>query len=112
MSLRDNMARDVAEVFFCAGEFARVRMVNGRRVRCVDASIFAEKRGAGRISTDMSFDGNQDSLELYMVARDLPRAPFINMDMLIDGESWRVANVADEEGVFLVGLIKNEARGL
>lgn len=109
MSLKDAIQHDIEAVFMNEGEFMSVRTVNGRPVRCVTDQTQGAKLDS---RADASFDANEDTTEIYMVAADLGARPLVNMDMLIDGEMWRVTRVSDEEGIYLIGLTRVSARTL
>lgn len=97
MRLKDDMARDLDEVFLNEDDFAEVRSVGSKRVKCVlyetAQSQLDEENGRGF-----------KAYTLQAKKSDLP--PLRAGDVLIvDGKTYTVSNVRVDYGMGIIELI-------
>lgn len=108
MSLRDNIAHDIGQVFLNPSEFAQEHVINGRRVMCVhDSDILASR---GKYQQGASWSDNTDTLVLHVAQNAFSEMPHVDMDILLDGQSWRVASCETEDGMYILTLHEQQAR--
>ena len=76
MSLKDEIAKDINDVFLDLGDFAEMHLVEGRDILCVlDDETLKTRQGSAEIGVDES------TLLLFAKASDLPeRCKILNID--------------------------------
>lgn len=101
MSLKADMARDIDEVFLNVEDFAAVRHVCNRQVRCV---LYAQSGDTNEAGADgMGVCGQLYTLQAK--ACDLPRVREGD-NMVIDGVPWEVVDYRNDQGMAVVKLVR------
>lgn len=97
MRLKDDMTRDLDEVFLNEDDFAQVRSVGGERVKCVlyetAQSQLDEENGMG-----------YKAYTLQAKKSDLPPLRAGNV-LIVDGKTYTVSNVRMDYGMSIIELI-------
>lgn len=107
MTLKDIIRDDIEDVFFDLDEFAEMRSVNGKQMTIlIDANELTErakKEKAGR-----HFDGAYMAGTLiYVKVEEYGPRPKVGSVVILDGKNYRVADVAEEGGVYSITLEAN-----
>lgn len=97
MSLREEIVRDIDEVFLDADEFASWHLVEGKRILCVVDE-------AKSVPKDAEFDLSQADYVLFAKTADLPPRKAAGALLNLDGRELTVETWSDEEGMTSVGL--------
>lgn len=102
MTLKDQIARDIDNVFLNLDEFAFTIVLNGITLNCVpddDRLLELSSQAPGVYLGEHL---------VFVNASDLPGKPAINMRAEIDGKPWFVVRVLDEMGMYAIFLGANQ----
>lgn len=99
MSLKDDMARDLDEIFLNEDDFAEVRTVAGRKIKCV---LYEDAPTAGTDEMGVA----QYSYTLQARADDIPNLR-AGDTLRIDGNIWAVIDISNDFGMAVVKMSKH-----
>lgn len=100
MTLKNQMAGDLEDsaVWFDDDDFAGWHEVNGKRVLCELGAMRSRSEKIGR----MIGGAWSGSSYIFIRAREFTRAPMPDEPIVIDGVRFRVINVMDDLGVYVI----------
>jgi hypothetical protein len=100
MTLKNQMAGDLADgaVWFDADDFADYHEVNGKRVLCELGATRSRPEKIGR----MIGGAWSGSSYIFIRASEFARVPRPDEPIVIDGVRFRVINVMDDLGVYVI----------
>jgi hypothetical protein len=100
LSIHDEIARDLDDgtVWFNEDDFAGYHEVNGARVLCELGAMKSRPEKIGRV-TGGAYSG---SSYIFIRAGDFTRAPKPDEPIDIDGVRYRITNVMDDMGVYVI----------
>ena len=98
-AFKNAVKKDVESVFINHDEFAESHTIDGVRVVCiVDKDITA-----GRDGREVNFDGVfVNTLTIYVSTSHIENRPVEGQYIDLDGETYRVMNVSDEDGILAI----------
>ena len=98
-AFKDAIKNDVKTVFINQDEFAEIHSVNGADVSCIiDKDITA-----GRDGREVNFEGVfVNTLTIYVSSTDMDPRPVEGEILYLDGETYIVRNVSDEDGILAI----------
>lgn len=94
----EQVARDFTDVFLNVEEFGRVVKWNGRDL------LIAEGAAPPLLDSDFNEGVYAQSKEIYCRQMDLPRAPKVTEEVLLDGVYWHVVDVKSPFGHYIITL--------
>ncbi|MFC4102915.1 hypothetical protein [Paenibacillus xanthanilyticus] len=112
MNLREQMALDVQSTFLNPNEFAESKIIDERELRVIVVSDYRGRDlpGATNIAPPSYAEGvSVDRIVFYVDPVELGYRPAERQRMFYDNEPepYEVANVGDEDGLYIVTLERN-----
>lgn len=111
MSFRESIKQDIGAVFMCTDEFAEEHIWNGTRIVCV-IDVDTELKRKNNNVLDISWDNNREEINVFVPVMQLAQKPRVNGEILLDGNSYRVMNVDEDMGLYMIALTAQTARYL
>lgn len=101
MSFKDEMLKDIDDVFFNLEDFGEIHTIDGKSVVCLmDDDALKIRSGSNELSV------SESSLLLFAKVSDLPRK-VVGDDLLIDGRIYIIDDWKVNLGVAEVALHQN-----
>lgn len=98
-SFKNAIKKDVLSVFINIDEFADVHSVNGEDVLC----IIDKDVTAGLDGREINFEGVfVNTLTIYVSSAEIASRPVEGQILDLDGETYIVRNVSDEDGILVI----------
>lgn len=108
-SFKETLKADVSDVFLNIAEFGEEHIVDGKAIVIVFDDVEKIAREKGRVVTSDYIDGIFRNRKLfYASADDFSGLPRVGRLMILDGKDYRVAEAAEEGGVYVITLEAND----
>lgn len=99
MSLKELISEDVRKVFLNFNDFAEIHKINGANILCVIDKDNTHMRSSGGRRTE---GVREDSFFVYIDSREFVKKPSPHERIDIDGKSYFIRDIADENGIFVI----------
>lgn len=109
MNFKEQLERDLENVFFNLDEFAEIVNLNGVKVKGIFQSVKYEPFSINK--NDSSILGMSSSYcKLYYKADDTAEVFFVSQQIMVNGEYYTVEYIEKEQGMNILTLNKLGAR--
>lgn len=110
MTFKDQIAKDITDVFMNLDEFSEIHIINGVEMPCqIDSNemIYREKRYQYKRS--LYADGVYlKELLIYVKASDFGPLPAVGRVLTFDKKTYVVSDAIDEDGIYSLCLEANK----
>lgn len=106
MTFKEMASRDIGKVFMVNTEFMDTHIIDGIEMRViVDANELVEReKGSAGTHTNGLYSAET---MIYVPVEDFGRAPKIGSNLMLDGKSYFVREVINEDGIYSMTLEAN-----
>lgn len=109
MNFKEQLEKDLEDVFFNLDEFAEIVNLNGVEVKGIFQSVKYEPFSVNK--NDSAILGISNSyIKLYYKADDTAEVFFVSQQIMVNGEYYTVEYVEKEQGMSILTLNKLGAR--
>jgi hypothetical protein len=105
-AFKNQIQRDVSNVFLNSDEFSDVHNVDGK-----DMSIQIDENEALDRQVRFAQDVGIYKLQkiIYVATEDYGKMPYIGKLLILDGLTYKVADVTEESGIYAITIERNKA---
>lgn len=104
MTLRAQIASDVASVFLQPDDFAEAHVIDGQPVTCV----VSDDR-AGTLSGELDGAAYLATRTIHVAPGALAKSPVIGKRLVLDGAAYLVLNALEELGLLVITITRHTA---
>lgn len=110
MTFKDQIAKDINNVFMNLEEFSDLHNVNGKDMLCqVDNNELVDREKRYQYKRSLYVDGVYlKELLIYVKASDFGGLPSIGRVITFDGKAYTVSDAIDEGGIYSLSLEANK----
>lgn len=109
MTFKDQIAKDINNVFINLNEFSDYHTINGTSMPCqIDTNELVDREKRYKFNHSLYGDGVylKETL-IYVKASDFGKLPAIGRSLVLDGKTYIVSDAIDENGIYSISLEAN-----
>lgn len=110
MTFKEQIAKDVNNVFMNLDEFSDVHNVNGKDMPCqIDNNELVDREKRYQYKRSLYADGVYlKEVLIYVKAEDFGKLPAVGRSVTLDGKAYIVSDAIDEQGIYSLYLEANK----
>lgn len=111
MTFKEQIARDIDNVFINGDEFSEMHNVNGKDMLCqVDTNELVDRERRYKFNHSLYGDGVYLKETLIFVRKtDYGKLPSVGRSITLDGKMYIVSDAIDEDGIYSIALEANKS---
>ena len=110
MTFKEQIAKDVNNVFMNMDEFADTHIINGKKMSCiVDSNEMIDREKRYQYKRSLYADGVYlKELLIYVKAEEFGPLPPVGRTLTLDKKSYLISDAVDEDGIYSLCLEANK----
>lgn len=110
MTFKEQIAKDITNVFINLNEFSDMHNINGKDMACqIDTNELVDRQKRYKFNHNLYGDGVyiKETL-IYVKACDFGPLPAIGRTLLLDGKMYIISDAINEDGIYSIALEANK----
>lgn len=111
MTFKEQIAKDINDVFINPDEFSDKHTINGKEMLCqIDTNELVDRERRYKFNHSLYGDGVylKETL-IYVKKEDYGKLPSIGRSITLDGKTYVVSDAIDEDGIYSISLEANKS---